>query len=84
MRNGPLSITSALVASALISLPSFSCTDFQVKTTDDKVIIGRSMEWGADLKSRLVVHPKNETCKSKAPGGKRWTVMEFEIWLRGG
>jgi choloylglycine hydrolase len=70
------SAVAALVAAVSISLPAFACTDFQIKTSRDVVIIGRSMEWGADLQSRLVVHPENEQCTSRAPGGKpglKWT-----------
>ena len=60
----------------LLGLPAPACTDFQVKTEGGDSVIGRSMEWGADLHSRLVVHPRGEKRQSPAPGGKQglsWT-----------
>jgi choloylglycine hydrolase len=75
MRTG-LSAVTALLAAFLACLPGVACTDFQVKTTKSDVFIGRSMEWGADLNSRLVVHPRGEKRTSPGPGGKpglSWT-----------
>lgn len=63
-----------IVVCGLNVLPGFACTDFQVKTTQGTVVIGRSMEWGADLHSRLVVHPKQENNMAKAPDGKQGLV----------
>ncbi|OGC03847.1 hypothetical protein A2276_08355 [candidate division WOR-1 bacterium RIFOXYA12_FULL_43_27] len=42
----------------LIAPQAFTCTDFQIKAKDDSVVIGRSMEFPADLKSNVVVVPR--------------------------
>jgi choloylglycine hydrolase len=56
--------------------PALACTDFVVNAQDGAVVNGRSMEWGEDLHSRLVLHPVHEAVASDAPGGKKgvsWT-----------
>ncbi len=48
---------------------SFACTDFRVITKDAATIIGRSMEFGLDLQSNVVVAPRNTAFNPKAPDG---------------
>lgn len=60
----------------LLTTSVFACTDFQVKTVDDSVVIGRSMEFALDMQSKLVSHPRGEKRVSVAPDGKsglQWT-----------
>ncbi|MBX9876965.1 MAG: choloylglycine hydrolase family protein [Candidatus Obscuribacterales bacterium] len=59
-----------LSLSLVSHLPAVACTDFQVKTKDNSVIIGRSMEWAVDLKSQLRVHARGEDHTSRTPDGK--------------
>lgn len=47
------------------------CTDFQIRTQDGAVIIGRTMEFAMELKSMIVAHPRGETFASIAPGGMK-------------
>ncbi len=66
----------ALVSFTSSVLPGEACTDFLVKTTTGGVIAARSMEWGSDLKSRLAIHGRGESCTSKTPesrDGLKWT-----------
>lgn len=63
-------LTAIGINSALI-LPSNSCTDFLVKTTDGTKIVGRSMEWGADLKSQVWKYPKGQPRSSQTPDGRK-------------
>ncbi|RKG90380.1 linear amide C-N hydrolase [Corallococcus terminator] len=57
------------------------CTDFLITGTDSRIstnyaVNGRSMEFGVDLKSQLMVHAKGESFQSKGPGlkpGLKWT-----------
>lgn len=51
-------------------MPTRACTDFLVKASDGTCIVGRSMEWGADLKSRVWLYPDKQARSSKAPDGK--------------
>lgn len=53
-----------------VTTSSFACTDFQIKTTDGNVIIGRSMEFAIELDSEVLVYPRGESVTSTAPGGK--------------
>jgi len=47
----------------------FACTDFQIIAKDNSVINGRSMEFGPETSSKLVVHPRGERFISKSPIG---------------
>jgi choloylglycine hydrolase len=49
---------------------SLACTDFLVKTTDGANIVGRSMEWGQDLKSHVWLYPRGQSHASQTPAGK--------------
>ncbi|CAM6003842.1 unnamed protein product [Sphagnum balticum] len=42
-----------------------------VNAQDGAVVNGRSMEWGEDLHSRLVLHPVHEAVASDAPAARR-------------
>jgi choloylglycine hydrolase len=65
------SITLSLLTVLLSAvLPVAACTDFRLRADDGSVVVGRSMEWGSDLNSRLVVHPRGEECQSPAPEDK--------------
>jgi choloylglycine hydrolase len=48
---------------------SLACTDFRVLTKDGATIIGRSLEFGLDLKSHVVSTPRNTAFSSQAPDG---------------
>jgi len=45
------------------------CTSFRVETKDGAVFVGRSMEFGVDLSSALMVVPRGFRFTSPAPGG---------------
>ncbi|CAN5241546.1 choloylglycine hydrolase family protein [soil metagenome] len=60
----------ALTVSSVVAQPANSCTDFLVSTTDGTKIIGRSMEWGLDLKSNISKYPRGQACSSTTPSGK--------------
>jgi choloylglycine hydrolase len=50
--------------------PALACTDFLVKANDGSVIVGRSMEWGEDMKSQLGFQARGEARQSTTPDGK--------------
>jgi choloylglycine hydrolase len=60
-----------LVAMLTMPLPALACTDFVLTASDGSVVTGRSMEWGSDLHSRIVTHPRGESLATTAPGGKK-------------
>lgn len=70
----------ALAATTVTQIPaSQACTDFTLKTLDGTVVSARSMEWGADLQSRLAIHARDEQRVSKAPDGKpglKWVAKQ--------
>lgn len=68
-----IAITSFLALAANLS---FACTDFQVKAKDNTVVIGRSMEFPANLHSNVVIVPRGEKFVSiddKGVQGVAWT-----------
>ncbi|MGB3058077.1 MAG: linear amide C-N hydrolase, partial [Candidatus Omnitrophota bacterium] len=58
-----------LIGGMLAVNTAYACTDFQIKTEDGSVIIGRSMEFAIDLGSDVMVFPKGQKFTSDAPGG---------------
>jgi len=53
-----------------------ACTDFLVKAKDGTAVVGRSMEWGLDLRSNVWMTPRGEKRASQSPDGKpgvAWT-----------
>lgn len=77
-KNLPLIFLGAAVfLIVLISNPVFACTDFQIKTTDGTVIIGRSMEFATPIKSHIILNPRGERQEGGSPDGKEgftWIV----------
>lgn len=64
-------ILAAIAINSATLSPANSCTDFLVKTSDGTRIVGRSMEWGADLRSHVWKYPRGESRSSQtAEGGK--------------
>lgn len=45
------------------------CTNFRLKSADNAVVIGRTMEFGFDLQSKLIVYPRNFTYTAQTPPG---------------
>lgn len=49
---------------------SYACMSFRVTAKDGNVMIGRTMEFGADSQWKIAVVPRNMQFTSPAPGGK--------------
>lgn len=64
------SLFTALSLTGLALEASVACTDFMVKTSDGTKIVGRSMEWGADLKSNIRKYPREQERTSTTPDNK--------------
>ncbi len=71
----------ALVAATLSVLgacmPAQACTQITLKSRDGGVVVGRTMEFGPDLESRVMTTPKGTRFQSTAPGGGaglQWTA----------
>lgn len=63
---------------------SSACTDFRVITKDAATIIGRSLEFGLDLQSQLVLAPRNTAFNPTAPDGKpalSWKAKYGYVYL---
>lgn len=53
-----------------------ACTDFVIQAKDTAYVNGRSMEFGVDLSSSVVIHTRGEKITSTAPNNKegiKWT-----------
>ena len=48
-----------------------SCTSFRVRSKDGAVLVGRSMEFGMELNSAVMVVPRGFRFTSPAPGGRQ-------------
>lgn len=46
------------------------CTCFKVKAKDNSVVIGRTMEFGVDLQSKITVFPRGFKFQAQGPDGK--------------
>jgi choloylglycine hydrolase len=60
------------------------CTDFLLTATDKSVVNGRSMEFGRDLQSKLLVRAPGEKFQSLSPkglNGLSWTVKYGYVGL---
>ena len=55
----------------LVADTSLACTDFQIKSKDGAIIIGRSMEFAMKVGSQIVVHTRGERISSQTPAGKK-------------
>ena len=65
-------LVSVAVCCFLISsmLEAKACMVFRIKAKDGTMIIGRTMEFGLDVKSNLVIVPRGKEFVSPAPGNK--------------
>ena len=64
------------VERSVFTRPDFGCCDFQLKTKNDAIICGRSMEFPMEMDSQIMVYPRNEQHSSTAPDGSKgleWT-----------
>ncbi len=60
----------------ICGLRADACTDFRLRAADGSLVVGRTMEWGVDLKSQITKHPRGENVQSNSPSGKpglKWT-----------
>lgn len=70
-------LAALLLALSVVQVQSvFACTDFAIASRDGGIVVGRSMEWGDDLGSRINYYPAGQKRASTAPQdktGKQWT-----------
>ncbi|AEI65678.1 linear amide C-N hydrolase [Corallococcus macrosporus] len=63
------------------------CTNFLIVAKDSSAVVGRSMEFGVDLHSKLRVHAPGETFRSPAsmlnPHGLTWTSKHGFVGVTG-
>lgn len=86
MRTAMLYISIILILFSTAPLSSNACTEFRLKSKDNSVVIGRSMEFAQNLNSNVIVQPKGQKKSSKLPDGsdgKKWTSKYGVIYLDG-
>jgi len=86
MRTAFLYISIFLILSSTAPLSSNACTEVRLKSKDNSVVIGRSMEFAQKLNSNIIVQPKGQQRISKLPDGsegKKWTSKYGVIYLDG-
>jgi choloylglycine hydrolase len=62
-------IWTVIVLGLLFGQRAHPCTSFRVNSKDGAVLVGRSMEFGVDLGSAVMVVPRGFRFTSAAPGG---------------
>jgi choloylglycine hydrolase len=80
------STLSWFVLSAMQAQDVEACTDFLVKAKDGTTVVGRSMEWGLELRSKVWMTPRGEKRVSQSPDGKpgvAWTSQYGYVSLDG-
>lgn len=78
-----LLITSLLITCTPIAL---ACTNITTKASDNAVVVGRTLEFGPDLNSQIIISPAGRTFSNKAPNGKpslSWKSKYGSAYLNG-
>ncbi|MCP5469174.1 MAG: choloylglycine hydrolase family protein [Chlamydiales bacterium] len=68
----------------LLTVPAWACTDFVVQATDKSSVVGRSMEFGLNLESQVLIQPKNTLMQSRVfngLAGMKWRVQYAYIGM---
>lgn len=63
---------------------SNACTEIMLKAKDGAVMVGRSMEFGIDMRSNIMTSPRGKTFVSPTPDGKtglRWTAKYGYLFM---
>lgn len=84
-------ICLAVFAATLFSLaasnePAVACTGIRIQPKDGSVIVARTLEFAADLRSNVVVIPRATESVGTAPGGKpglRWKSKYGSVGANG-
>jgi choloylglycine hydrolase len=80
---GVIGLTGLVLALANLAQ---ACTGIQVKTMDGAVVTGRTMEFGFNVESEIIIIPRGKTFTGTAPGGKsglQWTGQYGVAGLNG-
>ena len=79
-------LTALLAATGLVlSGPAGACTSFLLPTSDGSSVYGRTMEFGVELNSAMIVIPRDYAFTGAAPDGKGidWTAQYGVVGLNG-
>lgn len=73
------------ILSSTIPIPSFACSKFSIKSADNHVISGRTMDYFNDMVTHLIPHRREENCVSQSPikgeEGFSWTSQHGFVSL---
>jgi len=70
------SLILSSLASLCFSISGYGCTDFLLKSEDNTVVVGRSMEFAKVLPTQIQIFPKGQQVQSVAPNNQKglsWT-----------
>ena len=56
-----------------------ACTGITIKPKDGSIIFARTLEFGMDLKSNILIVPRGKEFVGTAPGDKAGAALEDEI-----
>lgn len=78
------STVTTFILSLSIAIPSFACTNITLKANDNSVMVGRTMEFGPSLQSRVIYSPQGKSFTSKTMNGqvtKSWKAKYSYLFL---
>ena len=64
-------LSTLIFIGLLINQNSHSCTNFQLSSKDNNIIVGRTMEFGVELDSKVIIRPRNMVHVSSTPDGSK-------------
>ena len=63
-------ILGIFAVTAVVPSPSPACTGITIKPKDGSIIFARTLEFGMDLKSNVLIVPRGKEFVGTAPGDK--------------
>jgi choloylglycine hydrolase len=86
MRTISLFLLAVSVIFTTLQYASRACTEVRLKSEDNSVVIGRSMEFAQTINSNIVVQPRGQEWVSALPDGRdgmKWTSKYGIMYLDG-
>ncbi len=84
MKRKHITVLFSALAAIVLNTPTDACTGLRLIAEDGSVVFGRTQEWGTfDLRSRVVIVPRNYELKTVLPDGKQGVVWKTKLALVG-
>ena len=72
------------LSTVVLNTPADACTGLRLIAEDGSTVFGRTQEWGTfDLRSRVVIVPRNYDLKTVLPDGKQGLAWKTKLAIVG-